>query len=278
MKLRFWDRILSAVTGLLAVLAGAGMILHITGLVSLGMLEGRLLQMGQNVLRAAGIIAGVVLILLGFHGIGMLFRRRKDKGFVIQRTELGDMSISMKALESMAKRCVSVYPDLKINSTHIYRSRDGISVELKVTLASGINIPLTINALQKQIKQYITSCSGIDVHEVRVKVETDVAKLAAPEQMPALEAVVPEVAAVPAETVSEQLNHKEEPAPAIHHPEEKMEAEAQAVTEELIEENVQPEPEEATCSDEQVSEEETAEAGFVPETQPEENMTVEVEA
>ena len=119
MKLRFWDRILSAVTGLAAVLAGVGIILHITGLISLGMLEGRLLQMGQDMLRAVGIAAGIVLILLGFHGIGMLFRRRRDKGFVIQRTELGDMSISMKALESMAKRCVSVYPDLKVNSTLI---------------------------------------------------------------------------------------------------------------------------------------------------------------
>lgn len=240
MKLRFSDRILSALTGLLAVLAGIGMILHITGLVSMGMLQGRLQTIGENVLRIGGIVIGVVLILLGIHGVGMLFRRRKDKGFVIQRTELGDMSISMKALESMAKRCVSVYPDLKVNTTQIYRSRDGISVELKVTLASGINIPLTINALQKQIKQYITSCSGIDVHEVRVKVETDAAKLAAPEQLPVLEAVVPEVEAVPADSVCEQLNHKEEPQ-AEEQPAEETVGEAQ---QEAVEETQPAEAEE----------------------------------
>jgi len=213
-KLRFWDRILSALTGLLAVLAGAGMILHITGIFTLGMLKEKIQGFGENVLRMAVIVAGALLILLGIHGVGMLFRRRRDKGFVIQRTDLGDMSISMKALETMAKRCVSVYPDLTVKSTRIYRNRDSISVELKVTLANGVNIPLTINALQKQIKQYITSCSGIDVKEVRVQVETDVAKLAAPADMPVIGAAAPQdPVAVPAESVTEQLNHKEELKP-----------------------------------------------------------------
>ena len=46
-------------------------------------------------------------------------------------------------------------------------------MDIKITLLSGVNIPLTVNALQKQIKQYITSCSGVDVHKVRVMVETD---------------------------------------------------------------------------------------------------------
>lgn len=277
MKLRFWDRILSAVTGLAAVLAGVGIILHITGLVSLGMLEGRLMQMEQTALRAVGIITGAVLILLGIHGMGMLFRRRKDKGFVIQRTELGDMSISIKALESMAKRCVSVYPDLKVNSTHIYRSRDGISVELKVTLASGINIPLTINALQKQIKQYITSCSGIDVHEVRVKVETDIAKLAAPEQAPALEAVVPETIAAPVETVSMQLCHQEEPAPAQKAEEVPVE-ETQPAPEKADE---QPEAElseeaEELCAQEQDESQPSVEEEPTLEAKPDEGAEVEV--
>ena len=262
MKLRIWDRVLSALTGLLAVLAGVGLILHTTGLVSFGMLQSRLTAISQSVLKITGVAAGVVLVGLGIHGIGMLFRRRRDKGFVIQRTDLGDMSISMKALESMAKRCVSVYPDMAVNSTRIYRSRDGISVELKVTLASGVNIPLTVNALQKQIKQYITSCSGIDVQEVRVRVETDIAKLAAPAPVAAVEAPAAEpVVEEPAvESAAEQIcQHKEEPAPAgeaqpveepaafetvVEEPIQQVEG-AEAAPAEEAEEAAQPESEEA---------------------------------
>lgn len=266
MKLRFWDRILSALTGLLAIAAGIGMILHMTGLVSLGMIQGRLQGISQSMLRMAVIIAGALLVLLGFHGVGMLFRRRKDKGFVIQRTELGDMSISMKALENMAKRCISVYPDLTVKSTRIYRNRDSISVELKVTLASGVNIPLTINALQKQIKQYITSCSGIDVKEVRVQVETDVAKLAAPVETPVIEAAAPQ--AVAAESVTEQLNHKEEPKPAEETVAEAIEQETAAQAE-AVEEAVEETVEEPVCEmpEEIVQEEDEPESSEeMPET------------
>jgi len=259
-KLRFWDRILSALTGVMAILAGAGMILHMTGLFTFGMLRERLQGFSQTMLRVVAIAAGAVLVLLGIHGVGMLFRRRKDKGFVIQRTELGDMSISMKALESMAKRCVSVYPDLTVKQTRIYRNRDSISVELKVTLANGVNIPLTINALQKQIKQYITSCSGIDVKEVRVQVETDMAKLAAPAEMPVIEsAVTQEPAAVAAESVTEQLNHKEEPMTAEEAPAEvaveEAEAEEQEPVEETVEETVEEEMGEIAQTEENAGDE-----------------------
>ena len=45
-------------------------------------------------------------------------------------------------------------------------------MDIRISLANVVNIPLTVNALQKQIKHYITSCSGVDVKEVRVMVET----------------------------------------------------------------------------------------------------------
>jgi len=266
MKLRIWDRILSAVTGLLVAAAGVGIILHLTGLFSIGMLEGRLQAFGQNVLKIAGIVLGVVLILLGFHGLGMLFRRRRDKGFVIQRNELGDMSISMKALEAMAKRCVSIYPEMTINSTKIYRVRDGISVELKVTLASGVNIPLMVNALQKQIKQYITSCSGIDVQEVRVRVETDNSTklLTAPEAVPAVEmpAAEPAIEAAAAGHISQ---HREEPKPA----EEPVTAQEEQVVPETAAEEAEeaaalPENEPAAETAEEADEPEEAEEEFEP--------------
>ena len=46
-------------------------------------------------------------------------------------------------------------------------------ITIRIALASGVNIPIAVSALQKQIKQYITSCSGVDVKEVRVMVETN---------------------------------------------------------------------------------------------------------
>ncbi|MEG2604268.1 MAG: Asp23/Gls24 family envelope stress response protein, partial [Clostridia bacterium] len=120
-------------------------------------------------------------------------------------------------MENMVKKCVDSHDELNVNTTRIYRSRAGVVVDVKITLASGVNIPLTVNALQKQIKQYITSCSGVDVQEVRVMVETNVNKQAA-QEMPIQEVVVekcasPEKAAEPAhESFAQRMfKHNETP-------------------------------------------------------------------
>lgn len=173
MKIRIWDRLLTALSGLLIVLAGVGLLVFGIGFfplkLDLTVLEGPFVLWQRGVMLAVALL----LIALGLHGIGLLFRRRKEKGFVIQQTEFGDMSISMNAMETMVRKCVDAHEELSAESTHIYHGRDGVMVDLKITLRSGVNIPLTVNALQKQIKQYITSCSGVDVQQVRVMVETD---------------------------------------------------------------------------------------------------------
>ena len=92
----------------------------------------------------------------------------------MQHTELGDMSISMNALDTMVRHCVDQHKELTVKSTRISRVKSGIVVEIRIMLAAGVNIPLTVNALQKQVKQYIMSCSGVEVYEVKVLVETGI--------------------------------------------------------------------------------------------------------
>lgn len=211
MKLRIRDRLLSALMGLIIVVAAAADLLYEIGMIVNW--RGELVsQELAGMEKWIGIGVSALLMLIGLSGIGVLFRRRKDKGVVVQHTEYGDMSISMKAMENMVKKCVDAHPELNVNQTRISHSRGGISVDIKITLLNGVNIPLTVNALQKQIKQYITSCSGVDVEEVRVMVETEAAK-----SLPA-----PEVEIVPIEQEQKPVlvekaaecicQHQEEPA------------------------------------------------------------------
>ncbi|MDD3334146.1 MAG: alkaline shock response membrane anchor protein AmaP [Eubacteriales bacterium] len=176
MKLKLWDRILAAFTGLIILLMGIALFVFSVSIfpvqVDLSVLNGPF-----TVWQRVGMIAAAtVMVLLGLHGLWLLFHRRNDKGFIMQHTELGDMSISMNALETMVHKCVDQHQELTVKSTRIYKVKTGIAVEIRIILENGINIPLTVNALQKQIKQYITSCSGVDVCEVRVLVETNIAR------------------------------------------------------------------------------------------------------
>ena len=173
MKITVWDRIWSALSGVLIVLAGLWL-LGLVFVVQPTWLEAVWMSAPLTWWqRAVMIVGALALIALGLHDVLLLFRRTREKGFIIQHSEYGDMSISMNALESMVQKCVASHQELTVNATHIQHAREGIVVDIKITLPGGVNIPLTVNALQKQIKQYITSCSGVDVHKVRVMVETD---------------------------------------------------------------------------------------------------------
>ena len=88
-------------------------------------------------------------------------------------------------------------------------SRDGLVIKLRIGLANGVSIPLVVSALQKQIKQYITACTGVDVREVKVQVETASAKL---KDSPF---AVPEMLANP--TAEKLASTTHEPVP-VHEP------------------------------------------------------------
>lgn len=221
MRFRVWDRFLAAVSGLLIILLG--LVLAVIGCGLLPSMDLSFIYGPFELWQRAVIIAvAVLVVLLGIHGLWMLLRRRTEKGFIMQRTDMGDMSISMSALSNMVRKCVDQHREVETRHIRLHRVRNGVIVDLKILLANGINIPLTVNVLQKQIKQYITSCSGIDVQEVRVKVETS--KHAVEETAPVDEqhVQVPPVARqeepvveLAAESI---LRHTEEPADYVEMP------------------------------------------------------------
>ena len=173
MKIRFIDRLLIALTGLLVLLLGLGVLVFGLGIFPFKVDTSFLTASYALWQRAVIVVVALVLCALGLHSVTALFHKRQEKGVFVQRTEYGDLSISMSAMENMVKRCIDTHEDLRVTSTRIHHTRDGVVVDMRISLSGGVNIPITVNALQKQIKHYITSCSGVDVREVRVMVETE---------------------------------------------------------------------------------------------------------
>ncbi len=174
MKIRVLDRILVFFAGIVLLCTGAGVIAE--RFFDVPVFD-TLADMLFESLTVA-IVAAAVLVLLGVYCVCMMFRRYKGKrGFVVQRTEGGELSISIKAIENLVQKCIDKHEELHVMSTGLENSRDGLVIKLRIGLASGVSIPLVVSALQKQIKQYVTACSGVDVREVKVQVETASANL-----------------------------------------------------------------------------------------------------
>lgn len=161
MKIKFWDRVILFLGALLTILTG-----------------GYVMYDGINaLLEKAG---GWARILVGaptvFFGVYLLLFPRKfsyrRNDFVVQQTDNGELRIAVKAIENLVQKCIDMHDEIHVVSMRIRNGRDGVTVDLCISLANNIAIPLAVASLQKQIKQYLVASSGIEVREVRVSVET----------------------------------------------------------------------------------------------------------
>ena len=171
MKIRILDRILVALAGLLVLAGGAALAAQLFfGKDVIGR-AGQILQ--DNTMRAWLIAALAVLLALGVYCFLILFRHRgrKDK-FVMQKTENGELAISLKAMESMVQKCLDPHKELAVQSVRLENQKGGLLIRIRGTVAGGVSIPLTVDALQLQIKQYVTACSGVEVKDIKVRIES----------------------------------------------------------------------------------------------------------
>ena len=172
MKLRVRDRVFAALAGL-ASLGGAAWLVAETffQIPVTDRLRGFLLNDSMRN-RAIVVAAALVLVLAAVFLFSILFRHsRRNKGFVDQKTDSGELTISIKAIDALVARCTEKSEDIRITSTAIEGLRDGLVITLRGTASTGVNIPLVTANLQKQIRSYVTACSGVDVKEVCVRVD-----------------------------------------------------------------------------------------------------------
>jgi len=213
MKIRILDRILVALAGLLMLAGCAAVAAQLFfGKDVIGFASELLAD--ENI-RIWLIIALALLVILGIYCLLILFRHRGQKEkFIMQKTENGELAISLKAMESMVLKCLQPHKELNVQSVHLENQKGGLLIKIRGTVAGGVSIPLTVDALQQQIKQYVTACSGVEVKDIRVQIESS-----GPDAKDALFAIEPPAArALPASARSGE-EKKEEKEPQTDQPE-----------------------------------------------------------
>ena len=173
MRIRILDRILVALAGLILVAFCAGLVAQVFFGVDVISFVTQLLTAETSTKKVIlGAIAGALLII-GLYCLLMLFRhrRRKDK-FVLQKLESGDLAISLKTVETMVQRCLEQHSEIRTDGIRLENQRDGLLIRIRGAVAGGVSIPLTVDNLQKQVKRYVTACSGVEVKGIRIQIES----------------------------------------------------------------------------------------------------------
>ena len=170
MKIRILDRILVALAGLMMIASVAALAAQLF----FGKdVAGKVVSwLNNDSLRVYIIIAGILICIIGIYCVLLLFRHKGKNGkFIMQRTESGELAISLKALESMVQKCLEQHKEVNAQAVSLENQKGSLLVRIRGTVAGGVSIPLTVDTLQQQIKQYVTACSGVEVKNIRVQID-----------------------------------------------------------------------------------------------------------
>lgn len=99
------------------------------------------------------------------------FKSSKDKKAVSKHTNIGEIKISLGAIENIALAATRKLNGVKETKAYVFKASDSVSVLIKTVVMADINIPALSEDIQVRVKKSIEDSSGITVSHVRVVVE-----------------------------------------------------------------------------------------------------------
>lgn len=116
-------------------------------------------------------IVGLVLLLISLRLFFLNIKTERNPETSIHNGELGNVSITLKAIESLVKKVIGETEDIKDAKIKIHKQNDCISIILKIMINHDVIIPDMTKELQLNIKDYIENTAGISVTDVKVSIE-----------------------------------------------------------------------------------------------------------
>ncbi len=129
---------------------------------------------GDIMLKANIALGALALIMLNFMFARIIsFDRQKEKG-VLFNNPLGEVSVSLKAIEDLVRRLIAEQPEVKEVSARIAAKKGRLDVQSRLVLNADVSIPEITSRLQDLVKGKI---QNIINPEEEVTVRIHVAKI-----------------------------------------------------------------------------------------------------
>ncbi|MHB8169927.1 MAG: alkaline shock response membrane anchor protein AmaP [Thermincolia bacterium] len=106
----------------------------------------------------------VKLVLAAFHKKGVV-------NTLIQDTAMGQVRISLEALEGLVKRVSYQVKGVREVKPYIIVEPNGVKVLIRTVVSPDISIPEMTNEIQSGVRDYLSEVAGISVHSVKILVE-----------------------------------------------------------------------------------------------------------
>ncbi len=123
------------------------------------------------------LLIGAVALVLFVLVIRLFFAAfRKADRYVhvrLAQTEHGEVAIAIPTIKQIVAAFVATNPDIAASSSVVLPQADGLSLRLRVCPKEGVALPALTTALQADLKNHLTTVTGVPVKEIGVLVDNN---------------------------------------------------------------------------------------------------------
>lgn len=119
--------------------------------------------------RVVAGIAGLVLLLAGWHLVFYMFAPRQENS-IVRETSLGNVSIQYRALENLVVRSTQDVEGIRDVEAQISPKGEGIGINISLNVLPEVRIPELSDQVQELVERNVREVAGIVVTGVSVEV------------------------------------------------------------------------------------------------------------
>jgi len=120
------------------------------------------------------LISSIVAILFLIVSVKLLFsgvRKPMPQSALLKNTELGKIRVSHATLDTLTQKAVRSFNEVKDVKSVIIPDMENIKIQIKLLVMPDVNLPELTISIQKKVKDYVETLSGIVVNEVQIYVD-----------------------------------------------------------------------------------------------------------
>lgn len=158
------DRFLLFIYSLSIAILSAAAILQLSGV-----LPSNWIEVSDDRIFVTAIIVMSILLLLSLRFFYISIRRdRNSIPSIDQRTEFGDIQISVETIENLCLKAATKVRGTRDLKARVKVDQAGINIEIRAVVDGDSSIPSLSSDIQKQVHDYLQETTGIPVSDVSV--------------------------------------------------------------------------------------------------------------
>lgn len=116
-------------------------------------------------------LIGTAFFAVSVRLIVFAFTRRGGGQPVVHETPMGEVRISLDAVESLIKKVARGVKGVREIKAVVTNGKDGIHAELRGTVSPDVSIPEASEEIQSAVRQYVKRVVGVEIGEIVIEID-----------------------------------------------------------------------------------------------------------